>query len=74
MGTCALPSKGKTNDLNCSNFTIQAEAQAKYDQCATEISSYNKDIDANKIKSLDIYWLDKNKNGIVCESLPKSKS
>lgn len=69
MGSCALPTKGEW-DLNCSNFATQAEAQAKYDQCATEIASYNQGVDAAKVKSLDIYGLDKNKNGIVCEALP----
>jgi hypothetical protein len=41
MGSCALASDGKANDLNCSNFKTQGEAQAKYDTCASEIASYN---------------------------------
>ncbi len=69
MGSCALPVKWEW-DLNCSNFATQPEAQAKYDQCASEIASYNQGIDAAKVKSLDIYRLDGNKNGIVCEALP----
>ena len=69
MGSCALPTKWE-GDLNCANFATQAEAQAKYDQCASEIASYNQGVDAAKVKSLDIYGLDKNKNGIVCEALP----
>mgnify|MGYP003596771724 CR=1 FL=1 len=69
MGSCALPIKWE-GDLNCSNFKTQGEAQAKYDQCASEIASYNQGVDAAKVKSLDIYGLDKNKNGIVCEALP----
>jgi hypothetical protein len=68
MGSCALPSSG-AGDLNCANFATQAEAQAKYDQCATEIASYNQGVDAAKVKSLDIYGLDGNKNGVVCEAL-----
>ncbi len=69
MGSCALPTKGDW-DLNCANFQTQPEAQAKYDQCATEIASYNQGVDSAKVKSLDIYGLDGNKNGIVCEALP----
>ena len=69
MGSCALPTKWE-GDLNCANFQTQGEAQAKYDQCANEIASYNQWTDAAKVKSLDIYGLDKNKNGIVCEALP----
>ena len=37
------------------------------------ITSYNKGVDSNKVKSLDIYGLDGNKNGIVCEALPRLK-
>lgn len=70
MGSCALPSSGE-GDLNCDNFKTQGEAQAKYEQCATEIASYNQGTDAAKVKSLDIYGLDGNKNGVVCEALPK---
>ena len=69
MGACALPTSGE-GDLNCSNFETQAAAQAKYDTCATEIASYNSDVDVDKIKSLDIYGLDGNKNGMVCENPP----
>jgi len=72
MGDCAIPKKGEVEDLNCSNFQTQVEAQAKYDQCAREIASYNAGVDINKIRSLDIYGLDGNKNGIVCEHLPKA--
>lgn len=69
MGICALPAKGGDNDLDCKNFSTQAEAQAKYDECANEIASYNNGVDANKVKSLDIYGLDRDKDGIVCEAL-----
>ena len=69
MGSCALPTKWE-GDLNCANFATQSEAQAKYDQCASEIASYNQDVDTAKVKSLDIYGLDGNKNGVVCEALP----
>ncbi len=70
MGSCALPTKGE-GDLNCANFQTQAEAQAKYDQCATEIASYNDGVDVAKVRSLDIYRLDGDKDGMVCESLPR---
>lgn len=48
----------------------QPNAQAKYEQCASDIASYNQGIDAAKVKSLDIYGLDGDKDGIVCEALP----
>jgi hypothetical protein len=68
-GSCAIPTQG-SGDLNCANFSTRAEAQAKYDQCANDIASYNADVDAAKVKSLDIYGLDGDKDGVVCESLP----
>jgi len=54
-------------DLNCADFTTQGEAQAKYDACAKEVEENNPGIDTRK---LDIYGLDGNNNGIVCEALP----
>lgn len=72
MGSCALPKKWDEGDLDCKNFKTQTEAQAKYDQCANEIATYNQWVDVAKVRSLDIYGLDKNKNGIVCEALPRS--
>ena len=71
MGSCVLPVKGDVNDLNCDNFKTQWEAQAKYESCATQVASYNSGLDAAKVKSLDIYGLDGNKNGVVCEALPR---
>jgi hypothetical protein len=73
MGDCVIPVKGDTNDLNCSNFQTQEAAQSKYDVCATQIASYNSGKTPTQIKSLDIYGLDGNKNGIVCEALPHLK-
>ena len=63
----------QSNDLDCANFPTQEAAQAKYDQCAEEIASYNAGKTVSQIKNLDIYRLDGNKNGIVCESLPRTK-
>ncbi len=57
------------NDLNCKHFKTQGEAQAMYDKCATEIKANNPNIEDPK--KLDIYWLDWDKDGIVCEALPK---
>jgi hypothetical protein len=68
-GSC-INSK-KENDLDCANFQSQAEAQAKYDTCAEQVASYNAGSDIAKIKSLDIYGLDRDKDGMVCESLPR---
>lgn len=59
------------DDLNCSNFDTQSEAQTLYNRCAESIASYNDDIQEKDVISLDIYGLDGNKNGIVCEALPK---
>lgn len=56
-------------DLNCNNFATQDEAQAKYQECADEVAKNNQWIDTSK---LDIYGLDGNNNGIVCEALPSA--
>jgi hypothetical protein len=45
-------------DYNCSDFKTQPEAQSVYDRC----SSLG--------KNMDIYRLDGDKDGMVCESLP----
>ena len=54
-------------DLNCDNFISQEEAQAQYDTCADAIASKNPWVD---VKKLDIYGLDGDNDGIVCEALP----
>lgn len=54
-------------DMNCSSFTTQNEAQEKYNECASLLSQNNPDINTNK---LDVYGLDGDNDGIVCESLP----
>jgi hypothetical protein len=70
-GDCVKPvGKADVYDLNGSNFSTQAEAQEKYDYCAEQIASNNKGLDRAKVMSLDVYGLDGNKNGIVCEALP----
>ena len=58
----------KEFDLNCADFSTQPEAQAKYQECADEVAANNPGID---VKKFDIYGLDGNNNGIVCEALPK---
>lgn len=58
------------DDLNCDNFKTQGEAQALYDKCAEEIKAYNSDLEGKDVKSLDVYGLDRDKDGIVCEALP----
>lgn len=60
----------KEFDLNCKDFSTQWEAQDKYDECAYAIKQSNPEI--KDINKLDIYGLDGNNNGIVCESLPKN--
>lgn len=57
-----------SDNLNCSNFDTQEEAQELYENCAAKIKEYNSDVE--DVKSLDVYWLDRDKDGIVCESLP----
>lgn len=69
-GVKILGSDCPINNLNCSDFTTQPQAQAKYEMCAAKIAQDNEWKSAWDIKNLDIYWLDKNKNGVVCESLP----
>ena len=49
----------KEADYNCSDFKTQPEAQSVYDRCKT------------LGKNMDIYRLDGNNNGVVCEALPK---
>lgn len=56
-------------DVNCDGFSTQWEAQVMYDKCAASIAQNNSGVEDPK--SLDIYWLDRDKDGIVCESLPK---
>lgn len=54
-------------DLNCDNFATQEEAQDQYNTCANALQNDNPTID---IRKLDIYGLDGNNNGVVCEALP----
>ncbi len=69
-GSCAIPrNQADASDLDCKNFSSQWEAQRKYNQCATEIVSYNEWVDMRKVKSLDVYGLDRDKDGAVCEAL-----
>lgn len=49
----------KDADYNCSDFTSQPEAQSVYDRCK------------GLGKNMDIYRLDGDTDGLVCESLPK---
>ncbi len=47
-------------DYNCADFKTQPEAQYVYDRC-------------NALgKNMDVYHLDGNNNGIVCEALPEN--
>lgn len=62
-GTC----NRKEFDLNCDDFDTQEDAQNQYDICADSIQADNPNVDLSKI---DIYGLDGNNNGIVCEALP----
>ena len=58
-----------SDNLNCANFTTQAEAQTKYEACAEQIAADNAGSDKEKVKSLDIYGLDGDNDGTVCEHL-----
>jgi len=59
-----------SQDLNCDNFETQEDAQSLYERCMNKVIEYNKDVE-NPV-SLDIYGLDGDKDGIVCEHLPSS--
>ncbi len=65
IGDCS-----QQNDLNCEHFETQQDAQDIYDTCMRKIKEYNKDVE-DPI-SIDIYWLDGDKDGIVCEHLPSA--
>ncbi len=60
-----------SNNLNCADFKTQSEAQQKYDFCADKIASDN-ETTKESIRGIDIYGLDRDKDGIVCEVLPKN--
>lgn len=51
----------KEIDYNCSDFKTQPEAQHVYDRCS------------EKGKNMDVYRLDGDKDGKVCEGLPKGE-
>lgn len=57
-------------DVNCDQFETQNEAQEIYNTCAAEIEANN---NIDDVKSLDIYGLDRDKDGIVCEALPAAQ-
>lgn len=46
-------------DYNCKDFSTQPEAQQVYDRCKT------------LGQNMDVYGLDGDKDGVVCEALPK---
>lgn len=48
----------KESDYNCSDFTTQSEAQSVYDRCR------------GLGKNMDVYRLDGDNDGAVCEALP----
>jgi hypothetical protein len=68
VGACVVADA--TDDLNCANFSTQGEAQALYEKCVAKIKEYNSDVDDEAIKRLDVYGLDGDKDGVVCEALP----
>ncbi|USN57446.1 MAG: hypothetical protein H6766_03255 [Candidatus Peribacteria bacterium] len=57
-----------TDDLNCIDFTTQAQAQEKYQGCMDQILKNNPNI--TDLNELDVYGLDGDNDGIVCEALP----
>ncbi len=59
-----------TDNLNCSDFNTQEEAQAMYQKCLEQIKAENPDI--TDPHALDVYGLDRDHDGIVCEHLPKA--
>lgn len=63
-----LIGKCLSDDLNCAHFATQWEAQALYNACARQIEANNTHVD--DAKRIDVYGLDGDKDGIVCEHLP----
>lgn len=51
--------KGQDFDYNCDDFKTQPEAQRVYEKCAKN--------------GLDVHGLDRNKDGVACQNLPKGK-
>lgn len=70
IGECVVTDVA--DDLNCANFDTQPQAQTLYEKCVTKIKEYNSSLDETAIKKLDVYGLDGDKDGIVCEHLPAS--
>lgn len=68
IGDCVVADA--EDDLNCANFQTQSQAQSVYQKCADRIKAYNSDKSAEEIARLDVYGLDGDKDGIVCEHLP----
>ncbi len=68
VGDCVIADA--KDDLNCDNFTTQDEAQSLYEKCVDRVLQYNSDVDKEKALRLDIYGLDGDKDGTVCEHLP----
>lgn len=66
-----LIGKCLSDNVNCANFATQDEAQAMYEDCAAQIKANNSNVDGiDEIKNIDVYGLDGDKDGIVCEALP----
>ena len=57
-GTWIFGGDCQKGNLNCSNFKTQEEAQETYDECRNGSNE-------------DPHGLDRDKDGIVCEALPK---
>lgn len=57
-----------SNNLNCADFDNRGAAQEKYDTCADKIAQDN-DTTSENIRNVDIYGLDRDKDGVVCEAL-----
>ncbi len=61
------------DNLNCADFKTQPDAQSKYEYCSDKIASDNSQIkDRAELNRLDVYGLDGDKDGVVCEALPKA--
>lgn len=60
------------NNLNCDAFANQEEAQAKYNYCAQKIAADNEWQTQESVRNLDVFGLDRDKDGMVCEALPRA--
>lgn len=63
-----LIGKCLSDNINCSRFSTQEEAQAIYESCAAQITEDNQWVE--NVRNIDVYGLDGDNDWVVCEALP----